>query len=186
MSKYFVGGYGILPFRNWKVRYIRCYWCRSAKKVVPYCVPYGYKYSHRYPPAPFKVFWRYSTFGEFYYRFALCSPWNAWQLIWHYMAGILRERDHVQVAKMPVTIPADTIQGASKLLADNLNIAVGELRRLFLGTLFLSCLVNHLNQCCGSGSGIVLFWPLDPGTGMEKNRIQDEDPRSYFYLGLKI
>ena len=54
------------------------------------------------------------------------------------------ERERVQVAKMPVTIPADTIQGASKLLADNLNIAVGELRRLFLGTLFLSCLANHL------------------------------------------
>jgi hypothetical protein len=54
------------------------------------------------------------------------------------------ERERVQVAKMPVTIPADTIQGASKLLADNLNIAVGELRRLFLGTLFLSCLVSHL------------------------------------------
>jgi hypothetical protein len=58
----------------------------------------------------------------------------------------------VQVAKMPVTIPADTIQGASKLLADNLNIAVGELRRLFLGTLFLgtlflSCLVTHPLWC---------------------------------------
>jgi hypothetical protein len=57
----------------------------------------------------------------------------------------LTERERVQVAKMPVTIPADTIQGASKLLADNLNIAVGELRRLFLGTLFLSCLVNSVS-----------------------------------------
>lgn len=37
-----------------------------------------------------------------------------------------------KVAKMPVTIPTESIQDISKLLADYLNLVVGELRRLFL------------------------------------------------------
>ena len=48
----------------------------------------------------------------------------------------------MQVAKMPVTIPADSIQDISKLVADYTNVAVAELRRLFLGKL-----ASHLSSC---------------------------------------